>query len=229
EAAVAHAARVLHDDLEIATQTEVLQAVVADHHVYLGVLAAQPAQGGGAIRMDRDRNAGLCGDQRRLVAKERSLECSGAHPWLVCRLAAVAPADDAGVPAARLQCLDQGNGDRGLARAAHIDVADHHDGSGFVVDAPGALELCLAPCEGGRMRPGQRPQLGAHQPFFLTGSVQGAFEAFLHGLACVAKCTRSIPACRAASMTRTTAAWAAWASASITSTSIAGSALAAST
>src|SRR5690606_40281384 len=74
--------------------------------------------------------------------------------------------------------------------------------------------------DGGSHHPGQRQHQRAEQAFSAPGAVQDALEEggrFQRGL-CVAKLTRSSPARRAASMTRTTDSWVDWASAFMTRT-----------
>src|SRR5690606_34771610 len=115
----------------------------------------------------------------------------------------------------------QSDCDRCLARAAYIDIADHYYGQWAVIYPIGVLFVAPALARNdGLHYPGKRQQQRTAQALPLPDAVHGLCKnggRFQRGL-CVAKLTRSTPARRAASMTRTTDSWVDWASAFMTRT-----------
>ena len=75
---VADAALVEDDDLQVARQAVVLQAVVGDQDVDLGVRRAQGARSGHAVAADHHRCARAAADQQRLVAAFGRRGCQAA-------------------------------------------------------------------------------------------------------------------------------------------------------
>jgi hypothetical protein len=101
-----------------------LQAVVGDDHIHLGVRRQQAAPRRRAIAPDPHRAARQRRHQHRLVAIARRI-AAGRHLGGAFDGAAVTPADDARPVPAGAQRVGQPQGDRRLAAAADGDVADH--------------------------------------------------------------------------------------------------------
>ncbi|MNT32004.1 hypothetical protein D3C72_1678640 [compost metagenome] len=100
EAAVADAALVLHHDLNIPGQRQVLQSVVRHDHVDLGVGLQQGLHGEGTLGVDGHGRAGGARDQRRLVSEARRFQVAQSHAGMRADLDAIPAADHAGGVAA---------------------------------------------------------------------------------------------------------------------------------
>ncbi|MPM91793.1 hypothetical protein SDC9_138927 [bioreactor metagenome] len=121
--AVADALVVEYADLDVARQGQVLQAVVADDHVHLGVLHEQRLGRFGTLAGDEHRHArGAC-DQQRFIAHVlcRAFLGDGAA---ALGLAPVATRDHGRVRSPRLQMPHDGHRHWCLARASGDYVAD---------------------------------------------------------------------------------------------------------
>ena len=104
QAAIADPALVLHHDFHVARQRQVLQAVVRDDHVHVGMRAQQRLGSQRALGMHRDRRAAGARDQGGLVAEcRRSQRRALSDARLGADLRAVASADHARIEAARAQ------------------------------------------------------------------------------------------------------------------------------
>src|SRR5690606_22419008 len=206
--------------LQVAPQRQVLQAIVGHNDIDVRVLFLQFLQGLAALGMHGYRYLrGLC-DQRGFVAKVCRIKLALSDSGVAAHRGAIAPADDARLPAARLQGLNQCDDHRRLARAPHINIAHDDDRQPALVAkgrvAPVASFFVFY---AQLQQPGQRQKQRAEPAFFLPGRMQGLGERRgFQGELWVAKFTRAIPARRAASMTRTTDSCVAWASALMTST-----------
>ena len=100
-----------------------LQAVVGDHHVHIGV-RQQQFHGANAIRGDGDRTVRPARDHRRLVAAQRSRRL-GIDQHRPPRVAAVASGYHARLQSPLGQPTRKPDHQRRLAGAASGDVADH--------------------------------------------------------------------------------------------------------
>jgi hypothetical protein len=102
-----------------------LQTVVADQHVdSRWVRGEQGAGSGRAVRPSQTGAPLPAGDQQRLVTDLGGAAARGDR--LQTTAAAVAAADDPGLPAA-CEHVDQGDDAGRLAAAATAEVADHHE------------------------------------------------------------------------------------------------------
>ncbi|MNV06694.1 hypothetical protein D3C71_970890 [compost metagenome] len=201
--AVAHAALILHHDFHITGQGQVLQAVVGDNHVHLGVGFQQGLGRQRAFGVHGHRGVRGARNQCGFVAKAGGLQGADADSGLRADLHAVAPADHAGRKPTCAQRLHGGNHHGRLAGTANIDVAHHHDGHGGAVAGFGAA-LVGGPFSGhGPRRQGGQGQQQGRQPAAVLplarqqrrGRTRGA-----HREVWAAKLTRPMPASRAASM-----------------------------
>ena len=115
-----------HGDFDIAAQAVVLQAVVAEDDVAIVGLEQRPRRRH-PIRPHHHRTAAAPRQQHRLVADfaRIAVGTDSARPF--GRPAAVATTDHAGFVAGFAQQFHQPRHQRGLARAADADVADHDD------------------------------------------------------------------------------------------------------
>ena len=156
--AVADAALVEDDDLHVAVQAQVLQAVVGHQHVDVGMGRAQQACRIDAPARHRHWSGGAAMDQQRLVADIGGMavrtEFDGARA-----LSAVAARDDAGCPAVLSQSLHECDDGRRLAGAAGDQVADHEHRHRRVFGVSPAQRIGRAlPCCQRAVQPGQRSQ-----------------------------------------------------------------------
>ncbi len=122
--AVADAAIVEHHHLHVARQCKVLQSVVGDQHVDLGMRGAQRARSVDAAPRHPHRRTRAPKDQQRLVAHRLDIVVLGDGRCAVT-LAAVAARDHARHITRVPQCSHERDDGRRLARAPDNEVADH--------------------------------------------------------------------------------------------------------
>src|SRR5690606_11359827 len=197
-----------------------LQAIVGNNHVYVGPVAQQRLCRLDAHGVDGHRRTSVGGNQGRLVTKlcRGKSTVAGACVWP--NIHPIATADHTRCPAALGQLPDQFNDHGRFARAADVNIPDNDDryrGEPYALRVP-TVSFALAPYE----EPGQ-PGQGQQQ---CTDNAAAGPDALRYGgqkcihFHCalwVAKLSRSMPARRAASITRMTESCVAWASALMTS------------
>ena len=167
--AVANAAIVEDADFHIPRQRRVLQAIVADEDVHLGMGGAQRAGRVQALRGHKHRHAGAARQQQGLVAHVFGVG-QRQHRAAIHRAAAIAARDDAGLPAMALQMAHDGLGDRGFARTTGNHIA-HHDGGQSGVLGVGGIAAALVRGQGA-VQQRQRPQQPGQRAPALPGAAQ---------------------------------------------------------
>src|SRR5690606_13891131 len=106
--AIAYAAAIFHQDLDIPGKRQVLQAIIRKDHIHSGKLLDQGLCSQSTLRVDADRYARLACNQTGLVAELRGVESAATCAWQLADVHTVAAADHARMPAARLQSCDGG-------------------------------------------------------------------------------------------------------------------------
>jgi len=145
-AAASHSftALVEHHDLRVAGEAQVLEPVVADENVDLGVRLQERAARGGAIAADEHRHLRATTQQQRLVACQ-----SGGRVGLDREHAVVTSpvtaGNDAGPESAAFQQPDDRSHRRGLACTADDEIADDDDRNGQSLGAQPAQSVETAP------------------------------------------------------------------------------------
>jgi len=115
-----------------------LQAVVCDQHIDLGMRREQCAGRFDASASDEDRCVGSVSNQNRLVAEtigrafHRFIDAFDRVFRSGCR-AAIASRHHAGRIAFKSQRFEQGDHERGFARTPHGDISDHDHGHGHAL------------------------------------------------------------------------------------------------
>ena len=104
-----------------------LQAVVADYHVAVGMRCQQRTRGGDALLADPHRTRGMACQQHRFIAALCRVVRT-VHRARLSRAAAIAAADNAGLHSRFAQTCRQPQHQRRLAGAADADIADDDDG-----------------------------------------------------------------------------------------------------
>lgn len=113
-------------DLDIALQTVMLQAVIAQHDIALRISLQGSMRRSGAIPADPYRaNVATCHQERFIANLLWRAVCQNLL-WPL-RFAAIATTDDERMPAAPDKLLCQCKRQRGFAGSADTDVSDHED------------------------------------------------------------------------------------------------------
>jgi hypothetical protein len=120
---VADAALVNHDDLDVTPQTQMLQSIVSDQHIAVGMGGHERLCSCHAIVTDKDRTACPARQQQWLVADERCIALR-RHRLDALHTATKAATDNAGPPATPGQCLHYVKHEGCLSAAASGYVAD---------------------------------------------------------------------------------------------------------
>src|SRR5690606_9397809 len=123
--------------------------------------------------MDADRYAGLLRNQARLVAEGPGIEHALAHAGCRTHAYAVAAADDAGAPSARLQFFGGGEQEGGLAGSSYIQVTDNNDRQRTSIGLFPAALIGKAFCSDRALGdPGQRTKQAGHDAMVLPLAMQ---------------------------------------------------------
>jgi hypothetical protein len=101
-----------------------LQSVVRDDQVTVGVSGEQGSRRRDAVATNKDRHAAALGEQHRFITHHRTRGVL-ANRLCLPGAASVAATDDSRLPAARAQAANQPQHQRRLAAAANGQVADH--------------------------------------------------------------------------------------------------------
>jgi len=126
--AVTQGRRIEDDNLNVASEAVVLQAIISHHGVAVGVSAQELTDSRWPITTDDEWAFTQCGKQYRFVTIERRVAL-GRHRRYPFNPAPVSPADDARAVARSLQPCHQPLHHRRLAAPTHGDVTDHDDGN----------------------------------------------------------------------------------------------------
>ena len=147
---IADAPCIEHANLQIARQRQMLQSVVADQHLGVGVASQEKARRVDPARAHDHRHLATAGNQQRLIARQRHVGVIGPH----LAAGAAAPAsiptrNHTHAQALGSQVFDDRNDDGRLARATSHNVADDHHRNGQTL-RPTQPEAIQRPMQAGQ-------------------------------------------------------------------------------
>src|SRR5215470_181686 len=220
--AVAVPPLVLDGDFDVARQPVVLETVVANQQVALGMRREQRPCRPDPVAADPYWRAAPLGKQDRLVAEARRI--AGRRRFVRCLVdAAISSRHDPRSEAARAKRVHEPEHERGLAGATRDQIAHDDHGDGQALGAQPTGTVSVAPERDHRAEDERGRREGNGQPAQAIPVAFGEARARARGagrghLGCVwvANETCERPASRAASMTWITDWWLAFASALMT-------------
>ena len=174
--AVAHPAFVLHHDFHVARHLDMLQAIVGNDEIHLGVTGQQRLDRQLASRVHRDRAFRFVGDQGRLVTKQSRVGEALRHPWRGSDFDTITTAHHTRYPAFLTKRLGACDHHRRLACPANVYVADHDNRYGSLPGMSlGTRALSMADDPSGQA--GKRVQQVRHQAPLLPPALSDGGES----------------------------------------------------